>query len=58
MEGDLWLFGLAAGVGALVSNWLAKQLLRDIAETRFRAIVVGFMALSGAIMFGNSAMPS
>jgi uncharacterized protein len=50
MGGRLWLFGLAAGVGALASNWLAKWLLKDMPELRFRAIVVGFMALSGAAM--------
>jgi uncharacterized protein len=50
MDGRFWLFGLAAGIGALASNWLAKWLLKDMAEIRFRAIVVGFMALSGAAM--------
>jgi uncharacterized membrane protein YfcA len=50
MAGQLWLFGLAAGAGALASNWLAKRLLKDMPELRFRAIVVGFMALSGIIM--------
>jgi uncharacterized protein len=50
MGGDLWLFGLAAGAGALASNWLAKRLLKNMPEMRFRAIVVSFMALSGALM--------
>ena len=50
MSGELWLFGLAAGAGALSSNWLAKRLLRDMQESRFRAIVIGFMVLSGALM--------
>lgn len=50
MTGNMWLLGLAAGAGALASNWLAKRLLRNMPEMRFRAIVVGFMALSGAVM--------
>lgn len=50
MGGQLWLFGLAAGVGALTSNWPAKRLLKDMPELRFRAIIVGFMALSGITM--------
>ena len=50
IAGQLWLFGLAAGAGALASNWLARRLLRDMPELRFRAIVVGFMVLSGIIM--------
>ncbi len=50
MSGELWLFGLAAGLGALVSNWLARRLLRDMQERSFRTIVIGFMALSGLAM--------
>jgi uncharacterized protein len=50
MAGQLWLFGLAAGAGALASNWLAKRLLKNMPERRFRAVVVGFMALSGVAM--------
>lgn len=47
---QLLLFGIAAGVGALASNWLAKHLLSGMSELDFRGVVVGFMALSGAIM--------
>jgi uncharacterized membrane protein YfcA len=50
MSGELWLFGLAAGLGALLSNWLARRLLHAMPERRFRAIVLGFMALSGLVM--------
>lgn len=50
MSGKIMMFGIAAGVGALASNWLAKRLLRGMNEVRFRAWVVGFMALSGAMM--------
>jgi uncharacterized protein len=50
MSGQLWLFGLAAGIGALSSNWLARRILRDMQERRFRAIVIGFMVLSGILM--------
>ncbi|WP_246252259.1 sulfite exporter TauE/SafE family protein [Allomesorhizobium camelthorni] len=50
MNGKLFLFGAAAGVGALASNWLARRFLREMRARDFRAIVVGFMALSGAVM--------
>ena len=50
MSGELWLFGLAAGIGALSSNWLARRMLKDMRESRFRAIVIGFMVLSGLLM--------
>lgn len=49
LSGRILLFGLAAGVGALASNWLARRLLRNMKEVNFRAIVVAFMALSGAV---------
>lgn len=50
LSGELWLFGLAAGIGALSSNWLARRILKDMRETRYRAIVIGFMVLSGLLM--------
>ena len=50
MSGQLWLFGLAAGVGALVSNTLAKRILTNMSDVNFRFIVTGFMAISGALM--------
>lgn len=50
LSGRILLFGLAAGVGALASNWLARRLLRNMKEVSFRAIVVAFMAVSGAVM--------
>jgi uncharacterized membrane protein YfcA len=54
MSGDLWLFGLAAGLGALSSNWLARRVLKNMRETRFRAIVIGFMVLSGLLMLWDA----
>ncbi|HET6628639.1 MAG TPA: sulfite exporter TauE/SafE family protein [Woeseiaceae bacterium] len=54
MSGELWLFGLAAGIGALSSNWLARRLLQDMKESRFRAIVIGFMVLSGLLMLWDA----
>lgn len=50
MSGELWLFGLAAGIGAIASNWVARRLLKGMTEISFRAIVIGFMALAGMLM--------
>jgi len=50
LSGQILLFGLAAGIGALASNWLAKRLLRRMRDVNFRRIVVGFMVLSGVVM--------
>jgi uncharacterized membrane protein YfcA len=50
LSGQLLLFGIAAGVGALVSNWLARRLLRGMGERTFEGIIYGFMTLSGLWM--------
>ncbi len=50
LTGELFLYGLAAGAGAFASGWLARSILRDMTEHSFRAIIVGFMVLSGLIM--------
>ena len=50
LSGQLLWFGVAAGVGALVSNWLARRVLRKMDNRTFEAIIYGFMALSGVWM--------
>jgi len=50
LSGQLALFGLAAGAGALASNLVAKRLIGKMPEARFRTIVVAVMVASGAAM--------
>ena len=50
LSGELLWFGVAAGAGAVTSNWLARRLLHDMAERTFEGIVFAFMAVSGAWM--------
>ncbi|MCF8708752.1 sulfite exporter TauE/SafE family protein [Rhizorhapis sp. SPR117] len=50
LTGKLLLFGIAAGAGALASNWLAKRILARMSERNFRGFIVGFMAVSGLVM--------
>jgi uncharacterized membrane protein YfcA len=50
LTGKLLMFGVAAGAGALASNWLARRILARMSERNFRGIIVGFMAVSGLVM--------
>jgi uncharacterized protein len=48
--GRLFLFGLAAGLGAMSANWLGKRLLGEMSATRFRQVVIVVMVVSGLVM--------
>lgn len=50
LTGRLFLFGLAAGLGAMSANWLGKRLLGEISVTRFRQIVIIVLVVSGLFM--------
>ena len=50
LTGQLALFGLAAGAGALASNLVAKRLIDRMPEKRFRGIIVAVMAITGTAM--------
>jgi uncharacterized protein len=50
LSDQMLLFGAAAGAGALLSNVVAKRVLKTLPGERFRQIVTGLMALSGAAM--------
>jgi hypothetical protein len=50
LQGDLWWFGLALGLGASVGNYLGKKLLSRMKDSSFRIWVVIFMVISGALL--------
>lgn len=50
LSGNLWLFGLAAGAGALAANSLAKRWLEKMSGRLFRQVVTALMAAAGAVM--------
>jgi uncharacterized protein len=50
LTGRLFLFGLAAGLGAMSANWLGKRLLGEMSTTRFRQVVIVVMVVSGLVM--------
>jgi uncharacterized protein len=50
LTGRLFLFGLAAGLGAMSANWLGKRLLGEMSATRFRQVVIVVMVVSGLVM--------
>lgn len=59
LSGQIWLFGLAAGLGAFVSNWAVKPVLQRMSAPQFRLIATAVMAFSGALMiWGQRAVLS
>jgi hypothetical protein len=43
-------YGLLLGIAALPGNWLGQIVLKQVSETLFRRLVVGFVALSGLLI--------
>lgn len=53
LSGNLWVYGLAMGLGASVGNWIGKRLLKKVSGDIFRKLVIGMMVLSGILMIGR-----
>lgn len=50
MATEFWIYGVAIGVAATAASWVGKKLLGRMEGKRFRRIVVGVMAITGAMM--------
>lgn len=50
LYGEMWLWGLALGVGISIGNYFGKRLLGRITETFFRRWAIAFMVLSGVLL--------
>lgn len=50
LKGNLWLYGIALGLGASTGNWIGKVLLKKFTNDTFRKFVIGIMVISGVIM--------
>lgn len=50
LTGNLWLYGLVLGLGAVVGNVIGKRLLAGMTLVRFRQLLIVVMMLSGAVM--------
>ncbi len=47
---QLWLYGLALGLGAIVGNIIGKRFLTGMSIRQFRTILILLMVLSGLVM--------
>jgi hypothetical protein len=50
LKGELWLYGIALGMGASVGNWIGKTLLKKFSNELFRKFVIAVMVISGIMM--------
>ena len=57
LQDDLWLYGLAIGLGAALGNFLGKSLLKKMSNQSFRIGVVLMMVVSGVVMIAQQVWP-
>ncbi|MBL4707387.1 MAG: sulfite exporter TauE/SafE family protein [Flavobacteriales bacterium] len=50
LEGQLWLWGIVIGLGAVIGNIIGKRLLKKISEELFRKLVILIMVVSGIVL--------
>ena len=55
LEGDLWWYGLAIGVGATIGNVIGKNLLKKMSDDLFRKFVIALMVISGFVLIAKQA---
>lgn len=50
LHGELWVYGLALGIGATVGNIIGKKFLSGMKSSTFRKLVIILMVISGIIL--------
>ncbi|RMA64684.1 sulfite exporter TauE/SafE family protein [Ulvibacter antarcticus] len=50
LSGDLWIYGIALGAGAIVGNIIGKHLLKRMSKLAFRKWVITIMVISGFVL--------
>lgn len=50
LKGELWVYGLVIGAGAVIGNIFGKRLLAKISDDFFRKLVLLIMVMSGVLM--------
>lgn len=56
LKGNLWIYGIVLGIGALTGNWIGKTFLKKISNALFRKLVITIMVVSGLVMIAKQAM--
>ncbi|MGB0175636.1 MAG: hypothetical protein ACPF9D_00630, partial [Owenweeksia sp.] len=57
LYGQLWLWGIALGVGIAIGNYTGKKLLARITEKSFRKWAIVFMVISGFFLIAKALVP-
>ena len=57
LTGELWLYGIAIGLGAAGGNFLGKRLLKSISDKRFLKLVIFMMVISGLAILAQQLWP-
>lgn len=47
---DLWVYGIALGIGATIGNIIGKKILKKMSNLLFRKLVILFMVVSGLLL--------
>lgn len=54
LQNELWVYGLALGLGATIGNILGKKFLSNMKSSTFRKFVIALMVISGILLiFGQ-----
>ena len=53
LEGEMWFYGMAIGLGATLGNVIGKRQLKKVSDNRFRQYVIALMVVSGVLMVGK-----
>ena len=50
LHNELWLYGLALGLGATIGNIIGKKFLSKMKSSTFRKLVIALMVISGVLL--------
>lgn len=50
LNGQLWIYGLALGLGATLGNIIGKKFLADMKSSTFRKLLITLMVVSGVLL--------
>ncbi len=53
LHGDLWIYGIALGLGTVAGNILGKKFLSKMKSSTFRKLLILFMVISGILLIYN-----